>query len=202
MKIKSMLFTALLAIPVIASAESPTPNEPTKIEAKAEKLSNDEVMIVAHLHHVNLMEIDMGKQAKMKGTAAVKRYGEMLVKDHSTSDKEVKALAKKKGVAKIPAAKPQTEAEKEEQKKMHADMAELKKLKGADFDRKYLQMMVDGHEKELAKSDVFLASATDADLKTMLEARKTTLRRHADSAKELQQGNAQASVTPPAKSAK
>ena len=196
-KIKSMLLTALLATPIVASAESPPPDTPAKTApAKSARLSNDEVMIVAHLHHVNLMEIDMGKQAKLKGTAAVKRYGEMLVKDHSSSDKDVKALAKKKGLAKIPPAKPQTEAEKEEMKKMHEEMAALKKLKGADFDRKYLQMMVDGHEKELAKSDVFLASAQDPDLKTMLEARKTTLRRHADSAKELQQGNAQASVTP------
>jgi hypothetical protein len=64
--------------------------------------------------------------------------------------------------------------------------------------------MVDGHEKELAKSDVFIASAQDGDLKTLLEARKTTLQRHADAAKELQKGNAQASATPsePSKTSK
>ena len=33
----------------------------------------------------------------------------------------------------------------------------LKKLKGADFDREYLRMMVEGHDKELAMSDPFIS---------------------------------------------
>ena len=198
MKIHALLFTAALAFPSIALADSPTPS-PTKPAPteKSAKLSDDEVKIVAHLHHVNQMEITLGKEAKMKGTAAVKKYGEMLVKDHSTADKELTAMAKKKGLAKIPAVTPATEEEKAEMKAQHESMAGLKKLKGADFDREYLRMMVEGHDKELAKSDVFLASAQDADLKTTLEARKTSLQRHADAARELQKGNAQASATPP-----
>lgn len=205
MKIRSLVFAAALALPIGAAASPdhpPTTGEKTK--QTSAKLSADEVKIVAHLHHVNVMEVGMGKQAKLKGTAAVKRYGEMLVKDHSTADKELTAIAKKKGLAKIPAAKPETETEKAEMKQQMADMAGLKKLKGADFDRQYLHMMVDGHEKELAKSDVFIASAQDSDLKTLLEARKTTLQRHADAAKQLQQGNAQASASPgaPAKTTK
>ena len=203
MKIRSIVLAAALAVPMIATADSPAPTKPAPTE-KAGSLSADEVKIVAHLHHVNVMEVDMGKQAKAKGTAAVKRYGEMLIKDHSTADKELTALAKKKGVAKIPADVPATETEKQEMKKNMEAMAGLKKLKGADFDREYLRMMVEGHEKELAKSDVFIASATDGDLKTLIEARKTSLTRHADAAKELQKGNAQASATPtpPAKTTK
>jgi putative membrane protein len=208
MKIRSFVFATVLALPLTAVAQAPTPTTPPttttpskdktapSTDKSAAKLSADEVKIVAHLHHVNQMEITMGKDAKAKGTAAVKRYGEMLIKDHTTADKELAAMAKKKGVAKIPAAAPATETEKAEMKKEHDDMAGLKKLKGADFDREYLRMMVEGHEKELAKSDVFISTAQDMDLKTALEARKTTLQRHADAAKELQKGNAQASTTP------
>jgi putative membrane protein len=222
MKIRTLVFAAALALPMSAVAQSPTPNTPTtpstdktktpstdktKTPANdktAAKLSDDEVKIVAHLHHVNVMEIDMGKDAKAKATAAVKRYGEMMIKDHTTADKELAAMAKKKGVAKIPAAQPMTEAEKAEMKKQHEDMMALKKMKGADYDKEYLRQMVDGHEKELAKSDVFISTAQDTDLKTALEARKTLLQRHADAAKELQKGNAQASVAPtePAKTSK
>jgi len=196
-KIHALLFTAALALPSIALAESPTPT-PTKPAPteKSAKFSADEVKIVAHLHHVNQMEVTMGKDAKARGTAAVKRYGEMLIKDHSTADKELTALAKKKGLAKIPAATPATEEEKTEMKTQHDAMMGLKKLKGADFDREYLRMMVEGHDKELAKSDVFIATAQDMDLKTALEARKTSLQRHADAARELQKGNAQAAATP------
>ena len=205
MKIRSLVFAAVLALPMTAVAQAPTPTTPSTDKTKAAgKMTDDEVKIVAHLHHVNVMEIDMGKDAKAKGTAAVKKYGDMLIKEHTTADKELAAMAKKKGVAKIPAAQPMTEAEKAEMKTQHDEMAALKKLKGADYDREYLRLMVDGHEKELAKSDVFISTAQDADLKTALEARKTTLQRHADAAKELQKGNAQASTTPtpPAKTTK
>jgi putative membrane protein len=224
-KIKSLLFATALAIPVLASAQAPHPDTTTppagskadspdqktpakppattdknasNDKAKAGSLSNDDVMIVAHVHHVNVMEQDMGKQAKLKGTAAVKRYGEMLIKDHSTADKDLAAMTKKKGLTKIPADQPQTEAEKQEMKDNHDKMMSIAKLKGADFDRAYLQMMVDGHEKELAKSDDLISKASDADLKSMLESRKSTLQRHADAAKELQKGTAQASTEPQA----
>jgi predicted outer membrane protein len=142
------------------------------------------------------------KLAKKKGTPAVKRYGEMMIKDHSTADKELTAFAKKHGLKKVPADKPQTEVEKQGMQLQEQAMAGLKKLKGADFDREYLRIMVDGHDKELAKTDVYLASATNSDLKLMLEARKTTLTRHADAARELQRGNAQASAQPAPKTKK
>ena len=196
MKIKSLVFATMLALPLNALAD--TPIKPPTSTDKSAKLSDDDVKIVAHLHHVNVMQIDLGKQAKVKGTAAVKSLGETLIKDHSTADKELAAMAKKKGIAKIPAAEPATEADKAEIKQHSESIAALKKLKGADFDREYLRMVVEDHEKELAKSDVFIASAQDADLKTMIEANKTTLQRHHDAAKELQQGEAQASATPKA----
>jgi putative membrane protein len=203
MNIRPILFAATLALPLTAAAEAPTPTKPAPTE-KAAKLNADETKIIAHLHHVNVMEIDMGKDAKAKATAAVKRYGEMMIKDHTTADKELAAMAKKKGVAKIPAVQPSTDTEKAEMKMMMDEVAALKKLKGADYDKEYLRLMVSAHEKELAKSDVFIATAQDADLKIALEARKTVLQRHADAAKELQKGNAQASVAPdaPAKTSK
>lgn len=56
----------------------------------------------------------MGKFAQKNGTAKVKTYGAMLVKDHTAANKQVKALAKKKGIAKIPAEVPLTDIEKKE----------------------------------------------------------------------------------------
>ena len=135
----------------------------------------------------------MGKLAQRNGTEPVKKYGKQLVSDHQTADTELIAFARKGGVAKIPADKPETEAEKADHKQQMEGMANLKKLKGADFDREYLRMMVEGHDKELAKTDTFVATSMDADLDNMLENRRATLQRHSDMAKELQKGNAQAS---------
>ena len=79
-------------------------------------------------------------------------------------------------------------------KKQMGEMANLQKLKGADFDREYLRMMVDGHDKELAATAGHQEASADDELDTMLENRKTTLQRHSDNAKELQKGNAQAAT--------
>ena len=77
-----------------------------------------------------------------------------------------------------------------------ASVAKIKKLKGAELDREYINFMVKGHDDELAKSDSLITMANDADLKTMLEDRKTILKRHADAAREIQRGNPQASAQP------
>lgn len=196
MKIKNFLFALALVVPATSFADDTSKtgstNKTTTDKAATNKLAEADIQIVAHVHAVNLVEIDMGKLAQKSGTAAVKRYGEMMVKDHGAADKELVAMAKKKGVAKIPGAKHDTEAKKIEHKQMMDSMAGLKKLKGADFDREYVRLMIDSHQKELTLSDPLISQATDTDLKAMLESRKTTLQRHADAARELEKGNAQA----------
>lgn len=206
MKIRAFALIAALAIPTVALADTPknnpnydkttdNPNKPTTDKDKT-KLSDADVQILAHQHHVNLMEIDMGKLAQTKGTAAVKKYGEMLVKDHQQADKDALAFAKKHGTAMIPKEKPATDAEKQEDKDMMDQAAHLKTLKGADFDKDFLTMMVAGHEKELAKIDVAMGQTTDSDLKDMLSNVKPVLQRHADQARDLQKSSPSASIEP------
>ena len=191
MKVKTILLALAFTIPAPAIADDAAKKD--KATDKAATLAEGDTKALAHVQHVNEMEIEMGKMAQKSGTAAVKKYGEMLVKDHSDSAKKVKDLAKQKKLAKVPPAKPETEAEKADHDKQMKAMADLKKMKGADFDREYLRMMVEGHDKELAKTPTLVSGATDADVKTLLENRKTTLQKHADTARELQKGNAQAS---------
>ncbi|MEJ7601283.1 MAG: DUF4142 domain-containing protein [Kofleriaceae bacterium] len=192
MNIKQLALVFALSVPAIAVADDATMKKdaPATKEAApkaAAKLTDAELQAVGHVHHINQMEIEMGTSAKKVATAKVKKYGAMLVTDHTKSDKDLTALAKKKGVAKLPDAPvPATDAEKKEHEDTMAKMATLKTLKGAEFDKMYLQMMVEGHDKELAKNDTLLASATDADVKALLGKRKTTLQKHADGARALQ----------------
>jgi len=203
MRLHVLVACVALALPASAIGDDKTPTDKTptdktttdkdKDKAKTTtKLSDAEISILAHVHHVNQMEIDMGKLAQQKGTSAVKRYGEQLVKDHMANDKDVIAFAKKRGVAKLPADVPATEADKAEHKQMMEDMAKLKTLKGADFDRDFVNLMVAGHDKELTKLDTALAQASDTELQDMLRSMKPVLQRHADTARDLQKGNAQA----------
>jgi putative membrane protein len=178
------------------TTNAPTDKAPGKTD-KSAKLSDGDVKIIAHLHHVNMMETEMGKLAQKNGTAAVKSYAETLVTDHQTNDKELMTFTKQRRLAAIPADKPQTDADRQDEKDMTAKMARLKTLKGAEFDKEFVNMMVAGHDKELAKIDTSIGAASDTDLQTMLKSVKPVLQRHADQARDLQKNSPQASADKP-----
>jgi uncharacterized protein (DUF305 family) len=196
MKLILAAFT-VLALPSLALADAPVAQKPTTPAPAQAKLADEDVKLVAHVHHVNMMEIDMGKLAKAKGTAGVKKYGEMLVKDHTDGDKDLVAFAKSKGIAKIPADVPPTEAEKKEHQEMMAKMKALKTVKnGAEFDRQFLAMMQADHDKEIAKLDAALPGIKDADLAIKMKDLRPVLQRHSDTARELAKNAPTASVAP------
>ncbi|HET9619966.1 MAG TPA: DUF4142 domain-containing protein [Kofleriaceae bacterium] len=200
----SIIAAAALALPALAAADTPKTSSSNSATSDANgKLSADDTKIVAHLHHVNQMEIDLGKQAQKVGTPAVKGYADALVSDHTSGDKDLTALAKKHGVSSIPADKPQTDADRQDEKDMTIQMTHLKTLKGAEFDKAFLTMMASGHDKELAKIDTAIGTAKDSDLQAQLKATKPVLQRHADQARDLQKGpqaaNPASATTQPAK---
>jgi len=221
MKIRALAIISALALPTLALAQ-PTPTDPTKTDTtkadtkpdtsksdttksdttkpdmndKSAKLSDGDTKIIAHLHHVNQMEIDLGKAAQKSGTASVKSYASNLLTDHQMNDKDLTSFAKSHKLATIPADKPESDADKQEAKEMSSKAAHLKTLKGADFDREFLSMMASDHDKELGKIDVAIGAATDPDLQSMLKSTKPVLQRHADQARDLQK-NPQASTDQP-----
>ncbi|TMB08550.1 MAG: DUF4142 domain-containing protein [Deltaproteobacteria bacterium] len=68
--------------------------------AKASDEKMTDARLVALLHHVNQDEIAAGKLAQQKGQSVdIKAYGKRLVTDHSSSDQEVMAAAKKAGIS-------------------------------------------------------------------------------------------------------
>jgi putative membrane protein len=153
--------------------------------AKADKLTDAELHVLAHVHHVDQMEIDAGKVAQKKGsTQAVKSYGKMLVTDHTQNDKDVLAMAKKHG-QKLPA----------DELKMDKDaMDRLTNMKGADYDREFLRQMAEGHDKELANIDGEVDQSSNNEVIELLKGMKPVLQKHADQARDLMKGNAQASL--------
>lgn len=199
MKTMLALVTAL-ALPSLALADGPMKNgdTTTKTDPKTDtkttaKLDDGDVKLIAHIHHVNGMEMEMGKLAAAKATGGVRTYGQTLMKDHSDGDKDLVAFAKKKGLATIPAFVPPTEADKKDHADMMAKIAELKKMKGADFERQFLMMMVDGHDKTIAAVDAALPNIKDADLVAKVRDLRPVLQRHADTARDLQKNTPTAS---------
>lgn len=191
------LVLALLFAPA-ALAQGPdypkitTPPKTTQKPPAKLKLSADELQVMAHYKTVNAIEIDLGNAAKRQaGSQAVKAYGEMLVKDHTESNKKLAALAKKSGKT-IPMLEPASAIEKQELADARANATKLEQLSGADFDREFLRMMISDHEKELAKIDAKIGDVENSELADLLKAQKPVLQRHADQARELQKSEAQA----------
>ncbi|HEY4178518.1 MAG TPA: DUF4142 domain-containing protein [Kofleriaceae bacterium] len=189
MNLKACLIAFAILLPGVASAnDTPTtvtPKADTEKPTTMAKLSSDEIKVISHIKHVNDTEVAMGKLAQSKGSAEVKKYGTTLVKDHTDNNTKLVALAKKNGLAKIPAEMPMTDDDKAAAKTMDADMAKLKTLKGAEFDKQLLTMAVAGHDKTLAALTAAEATVTNADLKDHIKATMPVVQTHADTARDL-----------------
>lgn len=110
-------------------------------------IEDPEFKFLQKLHGSNEMEISMGKIALDRASdAKVKDYANMLIKDHQDADDKVQARLKAKGwnLAGQPAV--DTAAERAEHQ---TEMARLKTLSGADFDKAFLTDMIADHDKDL-----------------------------------------------------
>ena len=123
-----------------------------------------------------LMEVRMANIAlKNAADPKVKAFAQQMVRDHGQANRELAAIARKAGIIIPTAIIPEMKA--------HIDM--LKKLSGAAFDKQYMNMMVEDHEKtiELFKSGQDLNKHDLAEF-----AKKTTpvIEKHYALAKEIQ----------------
>ncbi|OOQ57648.1 DUF4142 domain-containing protein [Mucilaginibacter pedocola] len=85
-----------------------------------------------------MAEVAAGKLAAEKAVdPQVKEFGSMMVMDHTKANEELMAIAKEKNIT-LPTA-----PDEEHQKKA----AELEKKSGKEFDKAYVDAMVEGHKK-------------------------------------------------------
>jgi putative membrane protein len=97
-----------------------------------------------------------------------------MITDHTESGNKLKALAKRKGMrlsAALDAAQ-------------QAEMRKLSKLRGAAFDRAYMEMMVSDHEKDVSEFEKQADSGNDRDFKAFAVEVLPTLKLHLELARE------------------
>jgi putative membrane protein len=88
--------------------------------------------------HGSMAEVQLGQLASERGqNAEVKQFGQMMVRDHTKASEELKQAVAAHNIT-LP-----TELDDE-----HRDLVDkLRNLRGAEFDREYIDAMVDGHEE-------------------------------------------------------
>jgi putative membrane protein len=116
-----------------------------------------------------MTEVILGKMAQEKSSnAKVKEFGAMMVTDHSKANDELMALAKSKNIT-LPSA-PGADDQK--------NIDDLNKKKKADFDKAYVNMMVDDHKKDIGAFEDAEKNAKDPDLKAFATKTLPTLKKH------------------------
>jgi putative membrane protein len=125
-----------------------------------------------------LLEVELGRMAQEKGKSqGVKDFGAMMVKDHSKANDELKTLATSKNIV-----LPSTPSE-EHQKHIN----DLAKLSGAEFDKEYIKMMTDDHEKDVKLFKEAADDAKDADIKAFAAKTLPTLEQHLSKIKAMKE---------------
>jgi putative membrane protein len=117
--------------------------KPTAAESPAPTL--DDATIVAIFDNANTVDIETGKLAAKRGhSKEVRQFGAMLARDHDMVRQQGRDLAKKLGVTPTP---PAGDKSAEDQA---AVIGRLSALRGAEFDRGFLQREVQFHKDVIA----------------------------------------------------
>jgi predicted outer membrane protein len=137
--------------------------------AQASMLNDADKSFMSEAAVGGMAEVELGRLAARKGNRAdVKAFGQRMVTDHSKANSELKRLASHKGMS-LPAALTDD---------LKAEKTKLEALSGADFDREYMSMMADDHDKDVAAFQSQATNASDPDLKAFVTKTLPTLQEH------------------------
>ena len=166
MKATRILFAALVAASGAAFAQAPNDAQIAHIVVTA-----------------NQVDIDAGKVAQTHAhSAEVKAFGKQMVTDHTAVNKQATALVTKLKVK--PEDNPTSQSLKSGG---DANVKNLKTLKGAAFDKAYVDQEVTYHQQVLDAIDkTLIPNAKNAELKALIEKVRPAIDGHLQHAKHLQ----------------
>ena len=117
-----------------------------------------------------MMAVEAAKQAQKSSDVIVKGVADMILKDHTKANDELKALAAKKDV-KLPPG-PIDEAK--------TTLDKLMAVSGQEFDQLYLDEMSAAHDHDIMMFDAKSKNAKDADIRAFAAKTLPALRLHAE----------------------
>jgi putative membrane protein len=119
-----------------------------------------------------MMEVELGKIAEEKAVnKKVKDFGAMMVKDHTAANDNLKSVAGMLNITLPDSVSDDTRKE----------IDKLKMKKGKDFDKAYVDMMLDDHKKDIAEFRKCADNCSDSSIKSFASTTLPTLEKHLDS---------------------
>jgi putative membrane protein len=124
-----------------------------------------------------MMEVEMGRMAANQAQhAEVKKFAQMMVTDHTKTNNELKTLAASKNVT-LP------ERMGNDHQKHMDKMADYR---GTEFDREYMDLMVEDHEDDVKKfRKASQNDDYDAEVRAFASKTLTTLEQHLQRARQV-----------------
>src|SRR3954453_17667623 len=165
MKTTSLFAAVLFAVSAPALAQSP-----------------NDAQIASIVVTANQVDIDAGKLAATKGTdAEVKKFASLMVADHTGVNKQAVAL-----VTKLKVTPQDNDTSKSLKAGGDKNLETLKGLKGAAFDKAYVDHEVAYPQAVLDAVDkTLIPSASNAELKALLEKVRPAFVAHLEHAKHI-----------------
>lgn len=121
-------------------------------------------------------EVALGRLAQERATnPQVKEFAKMMVSDHQKAGEDLKQIASKHNITPDPG-----------KHNDHNDLREkLSKLSGAEFDREYMDAMVDDHEKAVKDVEGKAENSDNPEVRQWASKALPTLRQHLERAKQI-----------------
>jgi putative membrane protein len=177
---RSIVFAAVVAAVSLPAAAALSQAEPSRqgvqADPKGMAIAKQDRDFVDEAAQGNLFQVKAGQVAQQKAMADdVKQLGKRLADDHTAVNGRLQQLAQQKGLN-LP-----QQLDKKHQEKIDS----LAKKTGADFDKTYLEDVIDTHKKDIDIFDKAAKDAKDADIKGFAATTVTTLRDHLTTAQSM-----------------
>src|SRR5262245_37984200 len=162
--------------PSTSGTQKPAAADAPKSSTQASKSASADNAFVMKTAQGNMAEVGIGKVATEKARREeVKKFGQMMVDDHTKAGDDLKTIASQKNIT-WPTA---TDSEHK------ALQTKLSGLSGAEFDRAYMQAMVDGHKKVASDVRKESTSGKDPDVKAWAANTLPTIEMHLKQAESI-----------------
>jgi putative membrane protein len=133
---------------------------------------------IRHAGSSNLMEIRLGQAAQSKASnSAVKQFGQRMIDDHTRMQNQLTAVVNNSGVTYTPAME-----------SPHAQqVSRIEQLSGSEFDRAYMQAMIQGHQDDVNQFQTQSQSSNSTQIRNLTTSSLPVLQQHLSLA--IQVGN-------------
>ncbi|MFL6301875.1 MAG: DUF4142 domain-containing protein [Terriglobales bacterium] len=147
------------------------------------KLSDSEKQLLQNIAAADKAEVQAGQLAQSNAASQkVKDFGQKLVDDHTQNSQQLQQLAQQKGVQLNDEVKPEDKAAADK----------LQSMKGAQFDKAFMQHEKQDHAKLLSQLKQQQDQIQDPDLKSFVSQTISAVQQHLD----MTQGTKASSTSP------